>query len=66
MCNKCDDINKIHDESSPEPGRRSLLKMAGATVAAAPLLGAMSATKAQAADGPSLGLKPFSVAVKSV
>ncbi|MDR0736395.1 MAG: NAD(P)-dependent alcohol dehydrogenase [Zoogloeaceae bacterium] len=60
MCHTCDD----HPEHAPaEPGRREILKMAGAGLAAAaPLLGALSADNAQAAVAASaLGQSPFPV-----
>ncbi|MDR0673294.1 MAG: NAD(P)-dependent alcohol dehydrogenase [Zoogloeaceae bacterium] len=61
MCHHCDGK---HDNPAPaEPGRREMLKSAGAGLAALPLLGVLSSNRAEAADASAstLGQSPFSV-----
>ncbi|EEE05448.1 NAD(P)-dependent alcohol dehydrogenase [Burkholderia multivorans] len=66
MCNQCGDANTTHeDHALPELGRRKLLTMAGAGLAAAPLLGALPSGDARAqsstASASTLGKSPFQV-----
>lgn len=66
MCHHCDDK---HDNSAPaEPGRREMLKSAGAGLAALPLLGVLSSNRAEAAEASAstLGQSPFSVRAHGV
>jgi hypothetical protein len=63
MCEQCGDSGKSHEEHViHEPERRKMLKMAGASVLAAPLLGVLSSGHAEAqAAAPELGKSPFVV-----
>ncbi|MDR3159885.1 MAG: NAD(P)-dependent alcohol dehydrogenase [Zoogloeaceae bacterium] len=61
MCEQCGDRGKSHEEHViHEPERRKMLKMAGASVLAAPLLGVLSPAHAKAQPAASaLGKSPF-------
>jgi uncharacterized zinc-type alcohol dehydrogenase-like protein len=63
MCKQCGDTGKSHEEHAEhESRRRKILKMAGASVVAAPLLGVMSPGHAEAQPAaPTLGKSPFAV-----
>lgn len=71
MCSQCDDTNHIQKtQDHPEFGRRSLLRMAGTGLLAAPLMGVLSSADAQASaaraatseqDSSALGRTPFTV-----
>lgn len=66
MCNQCGDAHRTHeDRALPELGRRKLLTLAGAGIAAAPLFGPLSSGSALAQSSEpaasTLGQSPFPV-----